>query len=155
VIVGSDFNVDFTRNRLHTLMLDNFCVDMHPSPVAKHSKYSINYTYNFDMIWFNVLDHLLLSDIIFNTAVVFAHVMHGVDNISDHEPIILQLCFQLRYLGSVIKFTLREFLGLRPAIPICIIIGVHCLMNFVLLYYRLKRFYVLICNVVIQFIFKL
>jgi len=95
VIVGGDFNVDFTRNRLHTLMLDNFCVDMHLSPVAKHSKYSIDYTYNFDMIRFNVLDHFLLSDIIFYTAVV----LHDVDNISDHEPIILQLCFQLRYLG--------------------------------------------------------
>jgi len=51
------------------------------------------------MIRFNVLDYFLLSDIIFNTAVVSAHALHDVDNISDHEPIILQLCFQLRYLG--------------------------------------------------------
>jgi len=45
VIVG-DFNVDFTRNRLHTLMLDNFCDDVNLRPVAKHSKYSVDYTYN-------------------------------------------------------------------------------------------------------------
>jgi exonuclease III len=99
VIVGGDFNVDFTRNRLHTLMLDNFCVDMHLRPAAKHSTYSIDYTYNFDMIRFNILDHFLLSDIIFNTSVVSARVLHDIDNTSDHEPIILQLCFQVRYLG--------------------------------------------------------
>jgi len=68
-------------------------------PVAKHSKYSVDYTYNFDMIRFNILDHCLPPDIIFNTSVVSAHVLHDVDNISDHEPIILQLCLQLKYLG--------------------------------------------------------
>jgi len=51
------------------------------------------------MIRFNILEHFLLSDIIFNTSAVSAHVLHDIDNILNHEPIILQLCLQFKYLG--------------------------------------------------------
>jgi hypothetical protein len=101
VIVGGDFNVDFARNRLHTAMLNSFCEDVDLTPVSSHNKYSIDYSYNFNMCRFNTLDHFLLSEIIFNTSVESAHVLHDVDNISDHEPIILQLHLQMKYLGFI------------------------------------------------------
>jgi endonuclease/exonuclease/phosphatase family metal-dependent hydrolase len=91
VIVGGDFNVDFTKNRLHIIMLESFCDDVNLRPVLKHSKYSIDNTYNFNICRFTILDHFLLSDIIFNTSVVSIHVLHDVHNISDHEPIVLHL----------------------------------------------------------------
>ena len=41
----------------------------------------------------------MLSEVLFNTAVNPAHVMHDVDNTSDHEPIVLQLKLQVDFLG--------------------------------------------------------
>jgi len=49
-------------------MLDSFCGDVNLRPIAKHSQYSVDYTYNFDIIRFNFLDHILLSDIILKHA---------------------------------------------------------------------------------------
>jgi len=43
---------------------------------------------------FGILDHFLLSDIIFDKYVISNHIigLHDVDYFSDHEPIVLQLC---------------------------------------------------------------
>jgi len=118
----------------NTILLDNSCDDMNLRPAAKHiSKYSIDYTYTFVMIRFNILDNVLLSYIIFNASVVSAQVLHDIDNISNREPVILQLCLQLRYLGYNDKIhTPRVSWAKAIAIPTCIIITVHCVMNFVL-----------------------
>ena len=98
-IVGGDFNVDFSRNRLHTAMLDSFCDEMTLKPIVNHENCSIDYTYNFSMTRFNILDHFLLSEVLFNTSVTSAHVLHEVDNTSDHDPILLRLKLQVDYLG--------------------------------------------------------
>lgn len=80
-------------------MLTSFCDDTGLKPVVSHVKCSIDYTYNFDMIRFSILDHFLLSGTIFNKSLYRAYVIHDVDNTSDHEPIVLQLLLEAKHIG--------------------------------------------------------
>jgi exonuclease III len=44
VIIDGDFNVDFSRDRLHTAMLDSFCDNTGLNPIVRHAKCSIDYS---------------------------------------------------------------------------------------------------------------
>jgi Reverse transcriptase (RNA-dependent DNA polymerase)/Endonuclease/Exonuclease/phosphatase family len=103
VICGGDFNVDFSRDRLHTVILDSFCETTGLNPIIKHQKCEIDYSYNFNMSRFNILDHFLVSGNIFDYSVGCAYVLHEVDNTSDHEPIVLKLAIGIQYLGFIDK----------------------------------------------------
>jgi len=48
---------------------------------------------------FGILDHFVLSGIIFDKSIISNHVIHDVDNFSDHEPIVLQLCPEIKIQG--------------------------------------------------------
>ena len=49
---------------------------------------------------FNTLDHFLLSGTLFNnTCVDSASVIHDIDNTSDHDPILLRLSLDVKYVG--------------------------------------------------------
>ena len=39
VILGGDFNVDFSRDRLNTALLNSFCDHMGLNPIIRHSVY--------------------------------------------------------------------------------------------------------------------
>jgi hypothetical protein len=52
VVIGGEYNVDFSRNWLHTAMLGGFCDNTGPNPTVRHDKCSIDY--NFSMTSFNV-----------------------------------------------------------------------------------------------------
>lgn len=99
VIVGGDFNVDFSRDRLHTAILNSFCDNVNLKPIVSHDQCTIDFSYHFNMNRFSVLDHFLLSDVVFCSSVVSAHVLHHVDNLSDHEPIVLELSFDVERVG--------------------------------------------------------
>ena len=101
VLFGGDFNVDFSRDRLYTALLNSFCDHMGLNPIIRHSTCNIDYTYNFNMDRFNILDHFLVSGTIFSRSVVNAYAIHDVDNTSDHDPVVLQLSLEARCL----KFT--------------------------------------------------
>jgi len=98
VIIGGDFNVDFSGQRVHTAMLKSFCDNTSLSPADLHHSANIDYSYHFDLRKFSVLDHFLLSETLFNTSVSSVHVVHDIDNTSDHEPIVLQLCLQIKFI---------------------------------------------------------
>lgn len=98
VIVGGDFNVDFHRCRLHTALLDSFCDNTGLQVALRHGLCDIDYTYNFDMCRFSILDHFLLSGLIFDESVNQISVLHSVDNISDHDPIVLHLALVCLHL---------------------------------------------------------
>ena len=99
VIFGGDFNVDFSRNRLHTVMLDSFCDNTGLHPIGRHDKCSIDYTYHFSMTRFNILDHFLLSGTLFSNSVEQAFVLHDPDNTSDHDHIAIKFAFELQHIG--------------------------------------------------------
>lgn len=91
VIVCGDFNVDFSRVRYHTDLLNDFCDRLSLAPTVRHCNNAVDYTYNFDMQRFNVLDHFLLSSSLFDNVVARAFVDHDADNLSDHDPVFLEL----------------------------------------------------------------
>lgn len=101
IIIGGDFNVDFCRNWQHTELLTDFCDNLNLEPVNRHNNYHIDYTYNFNMSRFNILDHFILSGVLFDEAIISADALHDGDNLSDHDPIILKLCLDSKYVSLV------------------------------------------------------
>ena len=91
VIVGGDMNADLSREWQHTMLLRDFCDMAMLFPVITYSLSCIDYTYHFNMLRFNVLDHFLLSGDLFDTCICRVSVMHDIENASDHEPLILHL----------------------------------------------------------------
>ena len=99
VIAGGDFNVDFTRDRCHTLLLDNFCESVGLNPAVRHCNSNIDYTYHFNLDRFSILDHFLLSGSLYENSINNVFALHSTDNTSDHEPIILQLTLEMNAVG--------------------------------------------------------
>jgi hypothetical protein len=99
VMLGGDFNVDFCRDWTHTALLSSFCDDSGLMPVIRHSACTIDYSYNFSMNRFSILDHFVLSGTLFDECVSSASVFHDVDNLSDHDPICLCLNIDLKFLS--------------------------------------------------------
>jgi len=91
VMLGGDFNVDFSRNWSHTDLLNDFCLQTNVSPVIRHSCNTVDYTYNFSMKSFSAIDHFILSEQLFSSSVKRISVFHNVDNTSDHDPLYLEL----------------------------------------------------------------
>lgn len=101
VVVGGDFNVDFGRDRLHTTLLNSFCDQSGLHPATLHSVCDIDYTYNFNMCRFNILDHFILSGTLYNESVNKVSVLHDSANTSDHDPILLRFALECRHLEVV------------------------------------------------------
>ena len=101
IVVGGDFNVDFARDRLHTTLLDSFCEHVGLHAATRQTLCDIDYSYNFNMSRFNTLDHFLLSGAIFSNSVNRISVYHDSDNVSDHDPIVLQLALDCQRLDIV------------------------------------------------------
>ena len=99
IMIGGDFNVDLSREWIHTAVLNSFCDNIGLLPIVKHKKCDIDYTYNFNMSRFNILDHFILSSTLFDVSVDHASVIHSVDNTSDHDPIVLRLKLDAKYVG--------------------------------------------------------
>jgi len=51
------------------------------------------------MVRFNLLDHFLLSGVLYDKCVVKAYALHDIDNMSDHDPILLDLGLDVQYVG--------------------------------------------------------
>jgi len=103
VIVGGDFNVDLARMWAHTAMLDSFCTNLNLNIALRHDKCNTDFSYHFNMNGFNVLDHFLLSGTLYNISIESIHVLHDVDNSSDHDPIVLRLLLDVLYVGFADK----------------------------------------------------
>ena len=103
VVVGGDFNVDLSRTWTHTAMLESFCTNLNLIVALRHEKCHIDFSYHFNMCRFNVLDHFLLSSTLYNKSIDEIRVLHDADNLSDHEPIVLQLLLDTQCVGFVDK----------------------------------------------------
>ena len=99
VIAGGDFNVDFTRDRRHTALLNDFCEALGLNPLVRHRNCNIDYSYSFNLSRFSILDHFLLSGSLYENSVSNVSVLHEIDNSSDHEPIVLQLSLEVKCIG--------------------------------------------------------
>ena len=99
VIAGGDYNVDFSRDRRHTVLLNDFCESTGLNPAIRHHSCNIDYTYSFNFSRFSLLDHFLLSGAMFENSVSGVSVLHDIDNLSDHEPIVLKLSLDVKLIG--------------------------------------------------------
>ena len=100
VILGGDFNVDFGRERLHTNLLVDFCKDNNLNPTVSHSVNMIDYSYNFCMKRFQIVDHFILSEQLFKESVTRVDVCHDIENTSDHDPIGLELLLNVKHFST-------------------------------------------------------
>jgi len=91
VVLGGDFNVDLMRNWSHTALLNDFCMQGNLTPVIRHVNSAVDYTYHFNMRHLSCIDHFIVSDVLFQSAVLQQHVLHDVDNTSDHDPLFMML----------------------------------------------------------------
>ena len=91
LILGGDFNVDFARRGLHAEFLEKLCSDNNLCLAVNHMSSTVDYTYNFCMQRFSVLDHFVVSSVVFDSCISSIGVMHDADNHSDHDPMQLTL----------------------------------------------------------------
>ena len=56
---------------------------------------------------FNILDHIIVSGNLFESAVKGLSVYHEIDNASDHQPLILELSLKFDRLS----FARRQFVA--------------------------------------------
>jgi len=64
-------------------LLSSFCGNLDIIPVYRHHRYNIiDFTYTFDMVRNNTLDHFILSGMLYENSVETVSVLHDVDNLS-------------------------------------------------------------------------
>jgi exonuclease III len=127
VIFVGDFNVDFCLDWTHTASLSSYCDDTGLMSVTRHSASAIDYSYNFSMNRFSILDHFILSGTLFEECFSNASALHDVDNLSDHDPIFLCLNTDLKFLSlRIIVFFPHAFLGSRRPKMMLIIMNLLC-----------------------------
>jgi len=92
-LVSGDFNVDFSQPSIHSAVLDNFCSmwNLKSVPVLTHTACNVDFTYNFCMKRFRILDHILVPQYVFDSSTQSVDVSHDIDNRSDHDPLNLRL----------------------------------------------------------------
>jgi len=69
--------------------LCSFCENMDFHPNVGHDKCTVDHTHNCNLSRFNVLDHLMLTIVLFFITPLAGRLLysiHVVDYISDHEP---------------------------------------------------------------------
>ena len=90
-MLGGDFNVDFSRNWVHTDLLNDFCSSRNESPLIRHPCGNIDFTYNFSIKSFSVIDHFIFFNQLFNSLVKSISATQDVDDMSDHDPLFVEL----------------------------------------------------------------
>lgn len=90
-IIGGDYNVDISRDTVHTALLRSFS-DSHSLLYASDFPGSnVDFTYHFNMSRFSNIDNFMMSPFIFHNVLTCFNVIHHVDNLSDHEPVVIVL----------------------------------------------------------------
>ena len=71
IVLGGDLNADFARSGGHTSLLGDFCSQAGLLPAVQHPCSRVDYTYNFGMKHFSVIDHFILSEQLFRQTVKY------------------------------------------------------------------------------------
>ena len=96
-VIGGDYNVDFSRNSVNTALLRGFCDNHGFKCASNYSDANIDYTYHFGMTRFSVIDEFILSDFLFHNMLRNVRVIHDIDNLSDHEPLVIELHLPIQH----------------------------------------------------------
>lgn len=92
IIMVGDLNTDLTRqNSFHTLSLINFAEEESLNFGLRHPIANVDYTYeSASNNARSLLDHVIVSANIFQRIIEYS-VHHSVDNLSDHDPVTLEM----------------------------------------------------------------
>ena len=91
VVVGGDFNTDYNRHSAHITLLESLCNDEHLLNAKMHNSAQIDYTYcNYASGVTSTIDHFLLTERA-HKLIVNVQVAHSGANLSDHDPLLLQM----------------------------------------------------------------
>jgi hypothetical protein len=91
--------MDLSRARVHIAMLNSFRSNLEMNLAVCHDKCQIDYSYSFNSIRYSVLDHFLLSGTLYSKSVDRVTALHDIENMSDHEPIVLDLNMNIHCVG--------------------------------------------------------
>ena len=90
-VIGGDFNTAYKRNNAHSTLLRNFCEEESLINANMHTQANIDYTYcNYASGATSIIDHFQLTEQAYD-SICNVHVVHSGTNLSDHDPIILQM----------------------------------------------------------------
>ena len=68
LILDGDFNTDFARHTPHITELERFCASLNVWPVVRHPVSEVDFTYNFGMKRFSIIDHFILPICVFDAS---------------------------------------------------------------------------------------
>lgn len=91
-IIGGDFNVDLSRNSIHTALLRSFSDNHDLMYASEFADANVDFSYHFNMSRFSLIDNFMLSSFLFHHVLNHVDVIHDATNLSDHEPITIELC---------------------------------------------------------------
>jgi len=69
---------------------------MNLSAVCNHPMSNIDFIYSFNMERFSVIDHFMVPSYVFASHVKAVTTLHDVDNLSDHDPLSMQIGLLVR-----------------------------------------------------------
>jgi len=98
IIIGGDLNTDLSRGgSLHTKYLLDMCEKESLTCVSTHTDFNIDYTYESKINYSkSSIDHFIVSCNLFDSIEQFT-VLHDGDNLSDHDPISMQIHIAISY----------------------------------------------------------
>ena len=98
VILGGDFNVNLSRNWCNTRLLNDYCRQPCMFHVFRHEHSTVDYTHHFNMKYFN--NHFIVSEQLYQAAILKQFVLHDVDNTSDHDPICIHVALDVAHMSA-------------------------------------------------------
>ena len=91
VVIGCYFNTVYIRNNAHSTLLRNFCEYESLVNANMHKNADIDYTHcNYASGTTSIIEHFLLTEQAYD-SIINVHVVHSGTNLSDHDPLILQM----------------------------------------------------------------
>ena len=68
-------------------------------PTVGHGQNAVDFSYSFNMQRFLLVDHFLVSQQLFHGSIAGIHVLHEIDNLSDHEPVCIDFRISVQCYG--------------------------------------------------------
>ena len=99
-ILAGDFNVDLSRHSRHRILLSDFLSRCDFICSQLLDNFHVDYTYHFNLSRFSIIDHFIIPSG-FRSMLQNVSVIHNVDNLSDHEPISVDLNLDIGLLARI------------------------------------------------------
>ena len=101
VILGGDFNCDFSRNTPHVCAVKEFITALDLEMGVMHPCATVDYTFECKASQsLSLIDHFFISRNIMSFILRY-HTISSVDNLSDHDPLVCKMQLDVSYFQHV------------------------------------------------------